>query len=263
MNGNPQIEDGHIDIANELAEALARIRISGEEMQCLWVILRKTYGWHKKRDWIPLSQFQDMTNLKRPNIIRAIKKLITKNIVIKNDNGNGKTYGFNKHYKTWKPLSKKIIIKKVIKNDNPSLSKMIPSKENTSKENNTSLKENSLKEKTNEEEVSQTVAKVTNVKGSEMQELIKKFCDTMGYEYNPISIRLNVKPAKELLQTYTIDEIIEAVEYGKRKYEKENRDPKTFITNLQAVLNSIVRWRGSVKEEIETKEKNKRGGYVI
>jgi hypothetical protein len=85
----------------------------------------------------------------------------------------------------------------------------------------------------------------------------------MGYEYNGISIKLNVKPAKELLQTYTVDEILEAVEYGKRKYEKENRDPKTFITNLQAVINSIVRWRGGINEEKEIQEKNKKGGYVI
>jgi len=81
--GNPQIEDGYVKIADELAEAFARYRISGEEWQVLWAILRKTYGWNKKEDWISLSQFQELTGIKRPNIIRALKKLIQKNIVIK------------------------------------------------------------------------------------------------------------------------------------------------------------------------------------
>ena len=136
MNGNPQIEDGYIKIANELAEALSEIRISGEEWQVLWVILRKTYGWHKKEDWIPLNQFMEMTGINKPCIIRAIKKLEKKKIVIKKDNDKGKTYEFNKHYKEWQPLSKKITLSKkiisVIKKDNASLSKKIPSKTNTS-----------------------------------------------------------------------------------------------------------------------------------
>ncbi len=72
---NPQKENGHVDIANEIMEALAGIRISGEEWQCLCVIFRKTYGWHKKEDWISLSQFNLLTKLKKPNIFRAIKKL--------------------------------------------------------------------------------------------------------------------------------------------------------------------------------------------
>ena len=78
---NPQIEDGHIDLANEIVEALAKIRISGEEMQCLWVIFRKTYGWHKKQDHIALSQFCGFTQLKKPAICRALRKLLSKMIM--------------------------------------------------------------------------------------------------------------------------------------------------------------------------------------
>ena len=40
-DGNPQIENGHIDIANELAEALAMINISSYESRVLWIILSK------------------------------------------------------------------------------------------------------------------------------------------------------------------------------------------------------------------------------
>ena len=130
---NPQRENGHVDIANEIMEALAGIRISGEEWQCLCVIFRKTYGWHKKEDWISLSQFNLLTKLKKPNILRATRKLSLKKVVIiKNDNRHKPKYKFNKNYEQWKPLSKKIT---VINNDKRSLSKMIPTKENYTKEN--------------------------------------------------------------------------------------------------------------------------------
>ena len=73
---NPQCENGHVDIANEIVEALARYRLSGEEWQVLLVVLRKTYGFHKKEDEIPLSQFEKMTGMYRANVVRAIKKLV-------------------------------------------------------------------------------------------------------------------------------------------------------------------------------------------
>ena len=135
---NPQIEDGHLDLANEIVDALAKIRIAGEEMQCLWVILRKTYGWHKKQDNIALSQFCEMTNLNKPAICRALQKLLSKKIIliIKNDNGIS-GYGFNKDFDEWQPLSKKITLSKKIKGglkkDNESLSKKRHTKENIQK----------------------------------------------------------------------------------------------------------------------------------
>ncbi|NLH62482.1 MAG: replication protein [Ignavibacteriales bacterium] len=135
MNGNPQVEDGYTKIANELTEALAKIRISGEEWQVLWVIIRKTYGFNKKADWIPLRQFVELTGLNKPHIIQAIKKLEQKKIVTKNGNDVGNVYEFNKHYNEWQPLPKKVIVTKngntITKNGNESLPKMVPSKYNT------------------------------------------------------------------------------------------------------------------------------------
>ena len=135
---NPQKEDGHIDLANEIVEALAKIRISGEEMQCLWVIFRKTYGWHKKEDSISLSQFCEFTTLKKPNVCHVLSKLLSKNIIsiVKKDNGIS-SYGFNKDFDTWKPLPKKITllknIKGGVKKDNESLSILTHTKETIQK----------------------------------------------------------------------------------------------------------------------------------
>ena len=139
--GNPQIEDGHLDLANELVEALSKLRMSGQEWQVLLVIWRKTYCWHKAADTIALSQFQIATGLAKSNICRAIKKLLSKKIIqiIKKDNGEWTEYRFNKHYLEWEPLPKKIrgLSKKiisVIKIDNDRYQKRDPQKKTISKE---------------------------------------------------------------------------------------------------------------------------------
>lgn len=106
---SPQVENGHIDIANEIAEQFCRYRISGEEWMVLWAIIRKTYGWKKKEDRIALSQFAVMTGLKKPHIVRALRKLQSKRIiVIKNDTTDINSYRFNKDFDKWESLSKKI-----------------------------------------------------------------------------------------------------------------------------------------------------------
>lgn len=131
---NPQTENGYIKIANEIAEKLVSFRIPGELYQVLWVILRLTYGWNKKMQKISLSRFIEFTGMQKPNIARALSKMITRKIVIKNDNAK---YGFNKNYDEWIPFIGHGVIKKdngqslskritsVIKNDNEPLSKRI------------------------------------------------------------------------------------------------------------------------------------------
>ena len=136
---NPQAENGHTDIANEIFDALARIRIPGEARKVMDFIIRKTWGWHKKEDCIPLSQFVDGPGIKKPIVCRALKKLSDMNlIIIKKDNDTRTTYCFNKDYDSWKPLSKKITLSKkimsVIKKDNASLSKKSTTKTTTTKD---------------------------------------------------------------------------------------------------------------------------------
>lgn len=103
---NPQ-PDKFTKISTELVEKFAGIRISGEAWQVLWVILRKTYGFKKKEDWISLSQFYGLTRINIPNIGRALRKLISMKLIIKKDNGKNPKYALNKDYDQWEPLSKK------------------------------------------------------------------------------------------------------------------------------------------------------------
>ena len=118
---NPQKEDGYTAIANEIMEALCKANIPGEEHRVLTAILRKTYGWNKCQDEISMGQLAEMTDLKRPNVARALKGLLSKKItlVIENDNTDTNTLKFNKNYDQW-VLSKRITAKRqgVIKKDN-------------------------------------------------------------------------------------------------------------------------------------------------
>ena len=106
---NPQAEDGHIDIANEIAEALAKTNLSAYQSRILWVIWRKTYGYHKKSDWISNSQMVELTGISKGHVSRTLKELTLRNIVTHSGNkvtDSGNKIAFNKDYSQWRELPK-------------------------------------------------------------------------------------------------------------------------------------------------------------
>lgn len=58
------------------------------ELRVLLVIMRKTFGWHKVRDRISISQLEKMTGSHRSNIIKATKDLIKKGLIKKEVSGD-------------------------------------------------------------------------------------------------------------------------------------------------------------------------------
>jgi phage replication O-like protein O len=123
---NPQLENGHVKIATDIWEKLCKFRIPGELRQVFDAVIRKTYGWNKKADAITLGQFMELTEMGKPNICRALSKLITHNI-IKSDNGK---YSLQKDFEKWVPfgvIRSDNVIKsdnEIIKSDNESLSEV-------------------------------------------------------------------------------------------------------------------------------------------
>ena len=51
---NPQIEDGYTPIADELLEAMCRLTLGEAEWKVFNAIIRKTYGYKKKKDQISM-----------------------------------------------------------------------------------------------------------------------------------------------------------------------------------------------------------------
>ncbi len=142
---SPQVEDGYTKIANEVFDALGRIRIPGEARQALDFIIRKTWGWNKKSDHIPLGQFCEGTGMKKPKVCRAIEKLEAMNLITKKGNAHATEYSFNKDFDTWKLLPKKgifpIMGMDVPHNGNKKFPLLGHSKETLSKETITKEKE--------------------------------------------------------------------------------------------------------------------------
>ena len=103
---NPQKEDGYVPIANELVEQFAKLNLCAYEWRTLWVLWRKTWGWHKKQDQISVTQFQKLKGLDRPHQYRSLKSLQEKGIVgTYKGTSNVVIYYFIKDYAKWKGVA--------------------------------------------------------------------------------------------------------------------------------------------------------------
>jgi phage replication O-like protein O len=94
---NPQKENGFTPIANEIIEELCRRKLTGREFRVLLFTIRKTYGYHKKEDWISLSQYQKGCYLYRSGVCKVLKRLVSYRVLLKLKKG----YMLNKNYDEW------------------------------------------------------------------------------------------------------------------------------------------------------------------
>lgn len=131
---SPQKENGFTPIANEVMEALAKHRISGELRQVIDFIIRKTWGYGKKDDQISNLQFCQGTGMNKSNVHRSLKRCQKRQLVVKNDNTSPPTYCFNKDYSKWIPVVRSDnvvnIATKVVRSDNKKLSEVTDTKDN-------------------------------------------------------------------------------------------------------------------------------------
>lgn len=94
---SPQVENGFTRIANEIFDHLALPGINGSEYRISIFVIRKTYGFNKKKDKISLTQFQKGTLMDRKQVVETIKSLVGKRILLK----EGNSYVFNKNWEEW------------------------------------------------------------------------------------------------------------------------------------------------------------------
>lgn len=96
---NPQVEDGHTRIANELLEKLMAAPLSGNQFMVLLCVIRKTYGFQKKQDFLTNTQIVEATKLGKTVVSRCLKLLHAGNFIIR----NGHVTGLQKDWELWKP----------------------------------------------------------------------------------------------------------------------------------------------------------------
>lgn len=114
---SPQKENGYSQIANELLEALCYLHLSGNEWSYIHALIRKTYGYHKKEDWVTNSQIGEMTGMRKERVSEAKRSLIAKGIVTVFRN----KLSIQKDYTKWEELRKTVSL--VTENRNKSYGK--------------------------------------------------------------------------------------------------------------------------------------------
>ena len=102
---NPQLEDGHTRIANELLDQLACLHLSPNQWQVVLFIIRKTYGYRKKMDHITNSQIVKGTGIYKTHVSRTIRELVNRRIFTR----VGKLIGLQKDYELWLPQLPKLV----------------------------------------------------------------------------------------------------------------------------------------------------------
>ena len=94
---NPQLENGHVKIANDLFEAIYMTPMSDYEHRLFLLIIRRTYGFNKKSDWISLSQICKELGIHKANASRTVRKLKERNMITK----EGRRISVQKDYEQW------------------------------------------------------------------------------------------------------------------------------------------------------------------
>lgn len=97
----PELEDGYTQIANEILEKLVRMHLAPNQWQVLICIIRKTYGFHKKVDYIANFQIGEATGLCKAVVSRCLKELNDRQLITR----KGKHIGFQKDWEKWQGLA--------------------------------------------------------------------------------------------------------------------------------------------------------------
>ena len=106
------LDNGYTRIANEILEALARLDLSGREFRVVNAIMRKTYGFQKRVDWISLDQLVELTGIAKENVSRVVTALCNRKIILKEGGGYTKKLGMNTKLNDW------FHVEQIVENDN-------------------------------------------------------------------------------------------------------------------------------------------------
>ncbi len=81
----------HTQTPNELFDDHMK-EMTGAELKIVLAICRQTFGWHKERDRISLSQLMEMTGLTRMTVVSGIKKSMARGMVVRREVDGGFEY---------------------------------------------------------------------------------------------------------------------------------------------------------------------------
>lgn len=94
------LEHGFTRIANELLEAVMLAGLSQHQLLVFMAVMRKTYGFNKKSDWVSNEQLSLLTGILSHKCSAAKCALVRRKIFIQ----TGRSVGINKSVSEWKCL---------------------------------------------------------------------------------------------------------------------------------------------------------------
>lgn len=97
-------DEDYIKIPYNFIEAIYKQSFTRNENKVLWFVLRKTWGWQKLSDFIPLKQFEKELDILKPHISRALSSLAQRQIVTKIGN---KRYAIQSDTSLWQDKPRK------------------------------------------------------------------------------------------------------------------------------------------------------------
>lgn len=103
---SPQLEGGHVRIANELYDAILRHGFTGRQLLVLLTVIRKTYGYSKKFDDLSASQVGELCGMARNHVTTTLKQLEAMGVISLRPGRYGQLVGVNKDYRAWASAAK-------------------------------------------------------------------------------------------------------------------------------------------------------------
>lgn len=207
-NRTPQLEDGYTKINNEIYEATLRYSFNGYELRVLHAIIRKTYGYNKKSDYIAYSQIEELTHIKKAHVSRAVANLIKYQVVTK----LGNEIGINKRLSEWavtKLGNAKKALNVLPKMDTP-LPKMVKGVTKLGNEKLPKMEPQNKKDNITKDNIQKTIGELPKMVTTELSIFLGKFNTLFSSEYRETDGRK--KTLKKRLEHYSLEQILKATE---------------------------------------------------
>lgn len=101
---NPQKENGHTQISNELLEAILKSDFTARELKIIFCVIRFTYGFNRKKAELSVRFISKATNVRFQHIANSLRNLEIKRVITftgSDSHKQGRIILFNKDYEIW------------------------------------------------------------------------------------------------------------------------------------------------------------------
>lgn len=102
--GKVDTDNGYTIIANQLMEAIPQLGLNGTQLSIIMIVMRYTYGFHRKEHKLSLSFLANATGKHKMHLQKEVKRLMDMKILIEQEAptfNSSRIIGFNKDIDSW------------------------------------------------------------------------------------------------------------------------------------------------------------------